>query len=59
LLPSRENTQYVILAYHSNNIWACKHLIYSYSTIYMLGGKIEGLGGCPPRNASAKEKSRD
>jgi hypothetical protein len=50
----------MIFPYNSNNFWAYKRYIYSYSTIYGPGiGSEEtgGPGGCPPKNKvpSAKE----
>ena len=47
------------MAYNSTDFWACKPLNLYYSTIYGLGEKTGGLGGCPPVNISAKGRSRD
>jgi hypothetical protein len=44
---------------NSTNFGAYKPLVYSYSIIYRLGEKMDGLGGCPPRNTFAKERLRD
>jgi hypothetical protein len=50
----------MILAYNSNNsnnLWACKHLIHFYSTVYR-SEKMGGPGGCPPGNTSlSKDKT--
>ena len=38
------------MAYNSTDFWACKPLNLYYSTVYRLGEKTGGLGGCPPGN---------
>jgi hypothetical protein len=47
------------VAYNSTDFWACKPSIHSYSTVYRLGEKTGGPGGCPPGNASSKERLCD